>query len=90
MHELHNGCPLAPEKLKISQNMLPKYCYTITNKYGMKIGGVNKLGNKGNYRNLQLYLSLGIKSAKVYRILKIKQSDWLKKYNHFNKDKRKC
>ena len=65
LHDLHNDYALAPEKLEITQNMLPKYCSNTASKYGIKIGGVNKLvpnlGNKNkyvvNYRNLQLYLS---------------------------------
>ena len=49
LHELHNDCPLAPEKLEISQIMLSKYCPNIANKYGIKIGGVNKfVPNIGN------------------------------------------
>ena len=96
-HELHHDYPLAPEKLKISQNMLSKYCDNIAIKYGIKIGGVNKLvltlGNKTkcvlHYRNLQLYLSLGMKLVTVHRVLKFIQSDWLKKYIDFNTDKRK-
>ena len=97
LHDLHNDYPLAPEKFEISQNTLQKYCLSFANKYGIKVGGVNKLvpnfDNKSkyvvHYRNLQLYLSLGMKLTKVLRILILKQSDWLKKCIDFNTDKRK-
>ena len=74
LHELHNDYPLAPEKLAVSSDMLSKYCKKIADKYEIKVGDVKKLipnlGNKTNYvlhyRNLQLYLSLGMKQWKSY------------------------
>ena len=96
LHELHNDYPLAPEKLTISSDTLLKYCKKIANKYEIKVGDVKKLipnlDNKTNYvahyRNLQLYLSSGMKLTKIHRVLKYKQSDWMKKYIDFNIGKR--
>ena len=79
LHVLHNDYPLAPEKR--------------ADEYEIKFGDVKtlipNLGNKTNYvlhyRTLQLYLSLGLKLTKIHRVLKFKQSDWMKKYIDFKK-----
>ena len=54
--------------------MLSKYCKQIADKYKVKVGDVKKLiPNLGNkikyvlyYKNLQLYLSLGMKLIKIH------------------------
>ena len=88
LHELDNDYPLAPEKLAVSSDMLPGYCKEIADEYKIKVCDVKKLipniGNKteyvSHYRNIQLYLSLGMRLTKIHRVLEFKQSDWMKKY----------
>ena len=97
LHVLHNDYPTAPEKLAIPYDMLSDFCKKVADKYEMKVGYVKKLipnlGSKTNYvvhdSDLPLYLSLGMKMTKIHRMLKFKQSDWMKKYLGFNTEKTK-
>ena len=97
LHKLHNDYPLAPEKRAVSSDMLSGYCKKIADKYKIKVGDAKKLiPNLSNkikyvlhYINLQLYLSLGMRLIKIHRVIRFKQSDWMKKYINFNTEKRK-
>ena len=96
LHNLHDDYPLAPEKPEIAYNMLLNYCKKIADKYSIKVCDVKtlvpSLSKKANYTvhyiKLQLYLSLGTKLIKIHKILKFKQSDWMKKYVDFSTEKR--
>ena len=79
LYEVHNDYPLALKKLAVSSDMWSNYCKKIADKYEIKVGDVKKLipnlGNKTNYvvhyRNIQLYLSLGMKLTKIHNSAKI-------------------
>ena len=96
IHDKHTYYPLCPEKIEVSSDMLSKYCSDLANKYGIRVGGVKKLVPNLRdkvkyivyYRNLQYYLSLGMKLVKMHSVLKFKQSNWLKEYIEFNTKKR--
>ena len=67
--------------------MLSNYCKEIVDWHGIKVGGVKKLIPNLNdkvqytihYKNLQYYLSLGMKLVEIHKVLSFKQSNFLKK-----------
>ena len=96
LHDLHNDYPLGPEQIKVAKDMLSDYCKKIPDKFNISSGLVHKLIPTLNdkekyilhYRNLQSYLSLGLKVKKIHRVLQFDQSPWLKQYIDFNTQKR--
>ena len=97
LHHLHNDYPVAPQKMVVTDDMLSPYCKMIKEKFGISSGNVQKLiptlNNKEKYvlheKNLELYLSLGLRLKKVHRALQFREGAWLKEYIDFNTEKRK-
>lgn len=97
LHDLHNDYPAAPEKCIVSTNMLSPYCKLIAeannihtrNKIKKLIPNLHdKCKYVVHYRNLQQYLSMGMKLTKIHRMLVFEQSDWMKTFIEFNTIKR--
>ena len=96
LHDLHNSYPVAPENVKIEKDMLSDYCLNVLNSKNMTFTACKKLtpnlNNKKNYvlhyRNLKLYLQLGLKLTKVHKVMAFSQSPWLKPYIDYNTNQR--
>ena len=96
LHDLHNDYPLAPEAMKVTPEMLSPYSKQLAEDLHYHPGAVKKLVpnlyNKSkyilHYRNLKLYLELGMKLTKIHCILQFKQVSWLKPYIELNTQKR--
>ena len=97
LHDIHNDYSLAPEKIKIKEEMLSPYSLEIKKENDIKVGDIDKLvpnllpkkNYVVHYRNLKYYLLEGLILSKVHRILEFKQSAWMKPYIDFNTQKRK-
>ena len=68
LHDFHNDFPLAPEKLTLGK--VEKLTQNLRDKEAMVLHG----------KNLQLYLSLGMKLKLIRRGLKFKEKDFMKCY----------
>ena len=86
LHKWHNDYPLAPDKLEIKKEILSDYQLKIVAGYNLSIGNVRKLAPNFfdkekhllHYKNLQLYLRLGLKIKKVYCVLEFDLSKMAK------------
>ena len=88
IHDYHNSYPLCPERKLIKTSMLSKFQLHLKDKLNISSDHVEKLicdltdktHYKVHYRNLQLYLQLGMILKCVHRVLSYAQREWLKDY----------
>ena len=71
LHTSHNAYPLAPERIKVEKAWMSEYQHSFDNKNAEVPKLVPNLRNKEryvlHYRNLQLYVQLGLKLTKIQR-----------------------
>ena len=97
LHDFHSDYPLCCEATSVQPEELSPYTRSLAEKLKINPTSCRKLnGNLKSkerytvhYRNLKLYVSLGMKVTKIHRIISFKQSRWLKKYINFNTEQRK-
>ena len=87
LNDAHNSYPLAPERMVVQKKWMSEYQHNLLG-VGVAPTEVEKLvpnlRNKDryvlHYRNLQLYMSLGMRLTKVHRALRFDQSPWMEPY----------
>ena len=88
IHDQHSDYPLAPESLEITKDMYSPFQNANFPKEPPQRKLTPNLLNKKNYivhyRNLKLYLEMGMCITKIHRVLEFSQSAWLKPYIEFN------
>ena len=97
LHDYHSDYPLAPIKKSIPYGMLSPVARMICDKHKLKrTTNVEKLlatvKDKDfyilHYRNLQLYVSLGLRVKKIHAGIIFKEGPIMKSYVDFNSEKR--
>ena len=87
LHDLHNQYPLAPEKMKITPDMLsPFQQANFPKEESSKLTPNlnNKINYRIHYRALKQYVMLGLKITKIHRVLAFTQEPWMKDFIDFN------
>lgn len=98
LHDEHNCFPLAPIKRSITDEELSPYAKEAWRQLRGSVKRAKSekllctLGDKDryvlHYRNLKLYLQLGLQIKQIHTVLEFDQKPWLKPYIDFNTTKR--
>ena len=97
LHDAHNDYPLAPEKRATEPWKMSEYQRRLMADLGLDPPNTEKLvltlEDKEkyvvHYKNLQFYLSQGMRLKKVHRVLEFDQEPWMEPYIRMNTEFRK-
>ena len=98
LHDKFVDYPLCPEIKNIPEDMSSEYQKYLNDKLNIKynekdkkliLGLLSKKNYKVYYKNLEYYLKLGLKVAKVHRMLTFDKKPFLKEYIDLNTELRK-
>ena len=94
LQDSHSVYPLAAEKLKITKEILSAYSSSLASNHvtskKLSPNRFDKTNYVFHYENLRFYIKHGLQLLKVPRILKFRQSAWIKPYIDFNTAKRRA
>jgi hypothetical protein len=89
----HNDYPLAPERMTVKKDWLSDYQTELVESDNMAEKLVPNLMDKEeyviHYKNLELYLSLGMKLKKIHRILEFNEKPLMEPYIRMNTELRR-
>ena len=97
LHDWHNDYPLAPEKKVIGSDKMSEYQQRLMADLDLTMPNTEKLvltmEDKEkyvvHYKNLQFYLSQGMRLNKVHRVIEFDQEPWMEPYIRMNTEFRK-
>jgi hypothetical protein len=96
LHDSHIAYPLAPEQMRLKDEWMSVYQQNLLREIGGSLEPVKLVPNLRNkeryivhYRNLKLYLSLGMRLKKMHRALRFDQRPWMEPYIRHNTELRK-
>lgn len=96
LFQLHKDQPLAPETIKITEEMLPDHVIDMHKANGLKFSEKTRLAPNFYFKekmvlhvvNLKFYMEQGLELCQIHRGIIFHHSKWLKPYIQMNTEKR--